>query len=97
MLKAQVTVQLNLLRMLNYRKTKLNFIIFKRKEVGNDVYPQSWKSTLGVFYMTKISVKTKLKAVEEYANRNVTLASVRHKYGIAEYDLSQIRGKKGIV
>lgn len=51
-----------------------------------DVYPQSWKSTLGVFYMTKISVKTKLKAVEEYANGNVTLASVRHKYGIAEYD-----------
>ncbi|MDV8947289.1 hypothetical protein NX099_07780, partial [Limosilactobacillus reuteri] len=42
-----------------------------------DVYPQSWKSTLGVFYMTKISVKTKLKAVEEYANGNVTLASVR--------------------
>ncbi|WP_323068369.1 DEAD/DEAH box helicase family protein, partial [Limosilactobacillus reuteri] len=41
-----------------------------------DVYPQSWKSTLGVFYMTKISVKTKLKAVEEYANGNVTLASV---------------------
>ena len=39
-----------------------------------DVYPQSWKSTLGVFYMTKISVKTKLKAVEEYANGNVTLA-----------------------
>ncbi|MRH32181.1 transposase, partial [Limosilactobacillus reuteri] len=36
--------------------------------------------------MTKISVKTKLKAVEEYANGNVTLASVRHKYGIAEYD-----------
>ncbi len=31
--------------------------------------------------MTKISVKTKLKAVEEYANGNVTLASVRHKYG----------------
>ncbi|WP_441794975.1 transposase, partial [Limosilactobacillus reuteri] len=30
----------------------------------DDVYPQSWKSTLGVFYMTKISVKTKLKAVE---------------------------------
>ncbi|MCT3189026.1 transposase, partial [Limosilactobacillus reuteri] len=29
------------------------------------MYPQSWKSTLGVFYMTKISVKTKLKAVEE--------------------------------
>ncbi|RNF37751.1 helix-turn-helix domain-containing protein, partial [Limosilactobacillus reuteri] len=25
------------------------------------MYPQSWKSTLGVFYMTKISVKTKLK------------------------------------
>lgn len=36
--------------------------------------------------MTKISVKTKLKAVEEYANGNVTLASVRHKYGIAEHD-----------
>lgn len=35
--------------------------------------------------MTKISVKTKLKAVEEYANGNVTLASVRHKYGISEY------------
>ncbi|MGN8934716.1 hypothetical protein ACTNBQ_09250, partial [Ligilactobacillus salivarius] len=39
--------------------------------VHGDVYPQSWKSTLGVFYMTKISVKTKLKAVEEYANGNV--------------------------
>lgn len=50
------------------------------------MYLQSWKSTLGVFYMTKISVKTKLKAVEEYANGNVTLASVRHKYGIAEHD-----------
>ena len=50
------------------------------------MYPQSWKSTLGVFYMTKISVKTKLKAVEEYANGNVALASVRHKYGIAEHD-----------
>lgn len=50
------------------------------------MYPQSWKSTLGVFYMTKISVKTKLKAVEEYANGNVTLASVRHKYGVAEHD-----------
>lgn len=36
--------------------------------------------------MTKISVKTKLKAVEEYANGNVTLASVRHKYGVAEHD-----------
>ncbi|MCC4365796.1 transposase, partial [Limosilactobacillus reuteri] len=36
--------------------------------------------------MTKISVKTKLKAIEEYANGNVTLASVRHKYGIAEHD-----------
>ncbi|MFR0530725.1 transposase, partial [Limosilactobacillus reuteri subsp. suis] len=36
------------------------------------MYPQSWKSTLGVFYMTKINVKTKLKAVEEYANGNVT-------------------------
>ncbi|WP_225360946.1 hypothetical protein [Limosilactobacillus reuteri] len=36
--------------------------------------------------MTKISFKTKLKAVEEYANGNVTLASVRHKYGIAEHD-----------
>ncbi|WPU43630.1 IS3 family transposase [Limosilactobacillus reuteri] len=34
--------------------------------------------------MTKISIKTKLKAVEEYANGDVTLASVRHKYGIAE-------------
>ena len=36
--------------------------------------------------MTKISVKTKLKAVEEYANGNVTLASVSHKYGIDEHD-----------
>ncbi len=39
-------------------------------EAGNDVYPQSWKSTLGVFFMTKISVNTKIKAVEEYANGN---------------------------
>lgn len=35
--------------------------------------------------MTKISVKTKLKAVEEYANGSGTLTSVRHKYGIAEF------------
>lgn len=60
--------------------------MLKKKQYHFDVYPQSWKSTLGVFYMTKISVKTKLKAVEEYANGNVTLASVRHKYGIAEHD-----------
>lgn len=32
--------------------------------------------------MTKISVNTKLKAVEKYANGEVTLASVRRKYGI---------------
>ncbi|MGE9868521.1 hypothetical protein ACQQ9T_08005, partial [Limosilactobacillus reuteri] len=51
--KQSITVRIEKNRVMSYRKV--------------DVYPQSWKSTLGVFYMTKISVKTKLKAIEEYA------------------------------
>lgn len=35
--------------------------------------------------MTKISVNTKLKAVEEYANGTSSLTAVRTNYGIAEY------------
>lgn len=36
--------------------------------------------------MTRISIKTKLKAVEEYANGSTNLAEVRTKYGIAKLD-----------
>ena len=45
--------------------------------------PQSWKSTLGG---SKISVNTKIKAVEEYANGSTSLAKVRAKYGIAKLE-----------
>ena len=36
--------------------------------------------------MTKISVNTKIKAVEEYINGNASKGFVSRKYGIAEYD-----------
>ena len=36
--------------------------------------------------MTKISINTKLKAVEEYANGNDSKEFIRKKYGIAEPD-----------
>lgn len=50
------------------------------------MYPQSWKSTLGVFLMTKISVNTKIKAIEEYANGTTSLAVISAKYGVAKFD-----------
>lgn len=40
----------------------------------------------GGIFMTKISVNTKLKAIKEYTNGDASLASVRRKYGIAEFD-----------
>lgn len=36
--------------------------------------------------MTKISINTKLKAVEEYANGNDSKEFIRKKYGITELD-----------
>ncbi|WP_304651761.1 hypothetical protein [uncultured Ligilactobacillus sp.] len=41
--------------------------------------------------MTKISVATKLKVIEEYANGTTSLATVRAKYKSAKLD-SQIWG-----
>ncbi|MBB1129340.1 hypothetical protein LTY59_09690 [Limosilactobacillus balticus] len=41
--------------------------------------------------MTKISVNTKIKAVEEYADGTASLAAIRIKYGIAQLDLNSLQ------
>ena len=36
--------------------------------------------------MTKISINTKIKAVEEYANGTASLTAIRRKYGISKLE-----------
>lgn len=40
----------------------------------------------GGISMTKISINTKVKAVEEYANGTASLAAIRNKYEISKLD-----------
>ena len=53
---------------------------------GDDPYPQSWKHNFGGIFMTKISVETKIKAVEEYCTTASSLRGTARKYGIAPLD-----------
>ena len=51
-----------------------------------DPYPQSWKHNFGGIFMTKISIETKIKAIEEYCTTASSLRGTARKYGIAQLD-----------
>ncbi|MDC2845534.1 helix-turn-helix domain-containing protein [Limosilactobacillus mucosae] len=54
--------------------------------VLNDPYPQSWKYNFGGIFMTKISIETKIKVIEEYCTTTGSLRGITRKYGIAKLD-----------
>ncbi|MDC2841037.1 hypothetical protein PO145_03895, partial [Limosilactobacillus mucosae] len=41
-----------------------------------DPYPQSWKYNFGGIFMTKISIETKIKAIEEYCTTASSLRGI---------------------
>lgn len=48
--------------------------------------PPELEINSGGIFMTKISINTKIKAVEEYANGTASLTAIRSKYGISKLE-----------